>query len=130
MPRIEHIALWTQDLGRLREFYVRYFGARAGAAYRNDARDFDSCFLEFDAGARIEIMRSGRVELVDAAAGAQRRGLTHLAIAVGSESEVDAITLRLAAGGHPVLDGPRRTGDGYYESVVLDPDGNRVEVTA
>jgi lactoylglutathione lyase len=106
MPRIEHIALWTQDLGRLREFYVRYFGARAGAAYRNDARDFDSCFLEFDAGARIEIMRSGRVELVD------------------------AITLRLAADGHPVLDGPRRTGDGYYESVVLDPDGNRVEVTA
>lgn len=129
MPRIEHIALWTRDIGQLRDFYVQYSGARVGSAYRNDARDFDSCFLEFDGGARLEIMRSGRLDIVDAAAGAQRFGLTHVAIAVGSESEVDALTRRLAAAGHPVLDGPRRTGDGYYESVVLDPDGNRVEVT-
>jgi lactoylglutathione lyase len=130
MPRIEHIALWTRDIGRLQDFYVKYFGARAGAGYRNDARDFDSCFLEFDGGARLELMRSGRVDLVDAAAGAQRRGLTHIAIAVGSGAAVDALTQRLAADGYPVLDGPRRTGDCYYESVVLDPDGNRVEVTA
>ena len=130
MPRIEHVALWTRDIGRLLDFYVNYIGARAGAGYRNDARDFDSCFLEFDGGARLEIMRSRRVDLVDAAPGAQRCGLTHVAIAVGSEPEVDALTLRLAADGHPVLDGPRRTGDGYYESVILDPDGNRVEVTA
>jgi len=100
MPRIEHIALWTRDIARLRDFYVQYFRARAGSAYRNDARDVDSCFLEFDGGARLAILRSGRLDLVDS-----------------------------AAGGHPVLDGPRRTGDGYYVSVVLDPDGNRVEVT-
>ncbi len=130
MPHIEHIALWTHDLARLRDYYVKYFGARAGEGYRNEAKDFDSCFLEFDGGARLEIMRSGRLALADAAAGAQRRGLTHLAISVGSEAAVDALTKRLAADGHAVLDGPRRTGDGYYESVVLDPDGNRVEVAA
>jgi lactoylglutathione lyase len=130
MPRIEHIALWTRDLPRLRDFYVAYFGARAGADYRNEAKDFASCFLEFDGGARLELMRSGCLDLADAAAGAQRHGLTHVAISVGSEAGVDALTKRLAADGYPVLDGPRRTGDGYYESVVLDPDGNRVEVTA
>lgn len=129
MARIEHVALWTRDIARLRDFYVAYFGARAGAPYRNAAKDFDSCFLEFDGGARLEIMRSGRLDLADAAAGAQRRGLTHLAVSVGSEADVDALTMRLAADGYAVLDGPRRTGDGYYESVVLDPDGNRVEVT-
>src|SRR5512134_2950225 len=104
MPRIEHVALWTGDIDRLRDFYVTYFGARAGAGYRNEAKDFDSCFLELDGGARLEIMRSGWLDLVDAAAGAQRRGLTHLAISVGSAAGVDALTKRLAAGGHPVLD--------------------------
>ncbi|MBN8494960.1 MAG: VOC family protein, partial [Burkholderiales bacterium] len=54
----------------------------------------------------------------------------HLAIALGSEAAVDALTAQLRAAGHPVLDGPRRTGDGYYESVVLDPEGNRLELTA
>jgi len=116
MPRIEHVALWTHDL--------------AGDGYRNAAKDFDSCFLDFDGGARLEIMRSGWLDLADAAAGAQRRGLTHLAICVGSEDEVNALTKRLAEDGYQVLDGPRRTGDGCYESVVHDPDGNRVEVTS
>jgi lactoylglutathione lyase len=62
--------------------------------------------------------------------GVQRMGLTHLAISVGSEQRVDELTLRIKAQGYPVLDGPRRTGDGYYESVVIDPDGNRIEITA
>lgn len=129
MARIEHVALWTQDVARLRDFYVRHFGARAGAPYRNDRNDFDSCFLEFEGGSRLEIMRTGQLELTVAAPGTQRLGLTHLAIAVGSEERVDALTRELAAAGHAVLDGPRRTGDGYYESVVLDPDGNRMEIT-
>ena len=130
MARIEHLALWTHDLERLRDFYVRHFGARAGAPYRNPARGFDSCFLEFDDGARLELMRSAELELVEAPPGAQRHGLTHFAIAVGSEAGVDSLTCALQAAGQPVLDGPRRTGDGYYESVVLDPDGNRIEITA
>lgn len=130
MARIEHVAVWTRDLERLRDFYVRHFGARAGAPYRNPARAFDSCFLEFDGGVRLELMRSAALDLVDAPPGAQRHGLTHLALAVGSENRVDELTRELRTAGQPVLDGPRRTGDGYYESVVLDPDGNRIEITA
>jgi lactoylglutathione lyase len=129
VTRIEHVALWTQDIERLCAFYVRHFGARAGAPYRNEARAFDSCFLEFDGGARLELMRTGQIELVTPGAGAQRHGLTHFAISVGSEARVDELTSTLRDAGCPILDGPRRTGDGYYESVVLDPDGNRVEIT-
>jgi lactoylglutathione lyase len=129
MPRIEHIALWTEDIDRLRDFYVQHFEARPGVPYRNPAHAFESCFLEFEDGARLEIMRTGQLDLVHAEPGAQRHGLTHFAVGVGSEERVDALTRDIAAAGHPVLDGPRRTGDGYYESVVLDPDGNRIEIT-
>ena len=127
---IEHIALWTDDIDRLTGFYVAYFGARAGCRYTNAAKGFESCFLSFDGGARIEVMRSTTLQPAATEPGAQRMGWTHLAIAVGDEAGVDALTERLRNDGYAVLDGPRRTGDGYYESVVLDPDGNRVEITA
>jgi len=130
MPRIEHIALWTTDLERCKAFYAAYFGARPGKHYRNAAKGFESCFLEFADGARIELMTTSTLAPVAIAPGAQRMGLTHVALALGSEQRVDELTLRLRADGHAVLDGPRRTGDGYYESVVLDPDGNRIELTA
>jgi lactoylglutathione lyase len=129
VARIAHVALWTRDVERLRDFYVRHFGARAGAPYRNPGKGFDSCFLEFEGGARLEIMRTAQLELADAPPGAQRRGLTHVALGVGSEARVDSLTSELRAAGFSVVDGPRRTGDGYYESVVLDPDGNRIEIT-
>ena len=128
--RIEHIALWTQDLERFKRFYVAYFGATAGSGYVNPAKGFASCFLSFGDGARIEAMTTSTLSPVAIEAGAQRMGLTHFALSLGSEEAVDELTQRLKADGYPVLDGPRRTGDGYYESVVLDPDGNRVEITA
>lgn len=128
--RIAHIALWTRDIERLVEFYAAYFAAKAGAPYRNEAKGFESVFLTFDGGAQLEVMRTRKLSPVLLEPGAQRMGLTHLAISVGSETLVDALTARLRRDGYPVLDGPRRTGDGYYESVVLDPDGNRIEVTA
>ena len=128
--RIEHIALWTQDLDRSTTFYTAYFGATAGVRYVNQKKGFESCFLSFEDGARIELMRTTTLKPIEIEAGAQRMGLTHLAISLGSEREVDELTRRLKDDGFPVLDGPRRTGDGFYESVVLDPDGNRLELTA
>jgi lactoylglutathione lyase len=121
--RIEHVALWTDDLERARAFYVDELGGRAGERY--DRPGFSSYFVEFADGARLELMQrpnapSGTDESL---------GWTHVAFALGSEGRVDELTDELRARGHRVVDGPRRTGDGYYESVVLDPDGNRVELT-
>ncbi len=129
MPRIAHIAFWTEELGRLVDFYGKYFGAVAGRKYVNAAKGFESRFLSFEDGARIEIMRSSTVNPVKLAPGAQRMGLAHLAISVGSMQRVEELTERIKKEGFEVVDGPRKTGDGYFESVVLDPDGNRIEIT-
>jgi lactoylglutathione lyase len=130
MSRIEHVALWVRDLDSVCDFYARYLGAKVGSRYENPAKGFASRFLVFEAGARIEVMTTTSMSPVELEHGAHRMGLTHLALAVGSESEVDRLTNRLRADGHAVLEGPRRTGDGYYETVVLDPEGNRVDLTA
>ena len=128
--RIDHIALWTTDLERCKQFYLSYFGAVPGDGYVNAAKGFESCFLSFKDGARIEAMKTSTLSPVAVEPGAQRMGLTHIAISLGSECLVDELTQRLKNDGYPILDGPRRTGDGYYESVTLDPDGNRIEITA
>lgn len=128
--RIEHIAIWTEDLERLTSFYRDYFGAAVGEKYANPLKGFESRFLSFESGARLEIMRTTSLSPVKYSPAAQRMGLTHLAFAIGSEQAVNDLTDRLRRGGYPILDGPRRTGDGYYESVALDPDGNRIEITA
>lgn len=128
--RIDHIALWTNDLERFKQFYASYFGATAGSGYVNPMKGFESCFLSFSDGVRIEAMKTTILDPVAIEPGAQRMGLTHFAVALGSEPLVDELTHRLKSDGFPVLDGPRRTGDGCYESVVLDPDGNRIEITA
>jgi lactoylglutathione lyase len=115
---------------RCKRFYVSYFGAIAGTEYVNPAKGFRSLFLRLTDGPRIEVMNTTTLSPIALEPGAQRMGLTHFAISLGSEQLVDELTLRLKNDGYPVVDGPRRTGDGYYESVVLDPDGNRVELTA
>jgi lactoylglutathione lyase len=125
--RLEHVAVWTQDIERLRGFYVDVLGARAGAIYANPRTGFRSYFLTWDGGARVEIMTGPGI---GAGPANPPRGYAHLAFATGSEAAVDAIAATLRAAGVPVVDGPRRTGDGYYECVVLDPDGNRIELTA
>jgi lactoylglutathione lyase len=125
--RIEHVALWVRDIDVVADFYVRHFGARAGALYRNPGKGFASRFLEFAAGARLEVMtRVG----IDTLAPAEQLGFAHVALAVGDEAAVDELAASFRSAGVSILDGPRRTGDGYYECVVRDPEGNRVEVTA
>lgn len=126
---IEHLAIWTHDLERLRTFYEKYFQATAGAKYVNPAHQFESYFLSLGGGPRLEIMRMPTVLRSKNAVEAQFTGYIHLALSVGSIEQVDALTARLRADGYRVLDGPRTTGDGYYESVVLDPDANRIEIT-
>lgn len=130
MVRVEHIALWTEDIDRLASFYADYLGATIGPKYSNPSKGYESRFLSFEAGARLELMRTTALQPIAHGPGEQRMGLTHLALSLGSEDRVDDLTGRLQAAGYAVVDGPRRTGDGYYESVVLDPDGNRLELTA
>jgi lactoylglutathione lyase len=126
---IEHVALWTTDLERARHFYETYFGATAGARYDNPAKAFTSYFLDFASGARLELMH--RPDLLVPATGAVLAvGYAHLAFATGSRAAVDRLTEHLRAAGYAVVGEPRTTGDGYYESVVADPDGNSIEITS
>jgi lactoylglutathione lyase len=127
--RIEHVAIWTHDLERLRAFYEDYFGAAAGAFYANPQTGFSSYFLSFEDGARLEIMHMPGIPASQDDVTRQFTGYIHLAMSVGSAEAVDALTNRLRDDGYRILSAPRTTGDGYYESVVLDPDGNRVEIT-
>jgi lactoylglutathione lyase len=127
--RLEHVALWTRDLERARTFWVEHFGATAGARYASATHaGFTSYFVTLPGGgARLELMQ--RPTLADAPVH-EAVGWAHVAVSLGSEAAVDAMTARLRAAGVPVRSDPRRTGDGYYEAVVLDPDGNHVELTA
>ncbi|GAB4023433.1 VOC family protein [Spirosoma koreense] len=127
---IEHFALWVRDLDRMRIFYETYFGAIANDRYVNARKEFSSYFLSFpDGGPRLEIMQMPGIRERQPDGLAQWMGWAHLACSVGSEAAVDALTERLRTDGYIVVDGPRRTGDGYYESVVLDPEQNRIEIT-
>lgn len=124
---IAHVALWTQDLERLRGFYVSTFGCQHGAKYTNPKTGFSSYFLTFDAGPRLEIM--SRADVQNQATRTPSSGFVHIALALGSEVRVRETTERFRALGIPVHSEPRRTGDGYYESVIADPDGNLIELT-
>lgn len=126
---IEHIALWTRDIERLRSFYETWFEATAGGIYINNTTGFTSYFLTFPSGPRLEIMSLPSMREGTAGQDTPAAGYIHMAFSAGSEEAVDLLTQRLQEEGYTVIDGPRRTGDGYYESVVLDPDGNRVEIT-
>jgi len=127
--KVEHIAIWTKDIEGLRQFYEKYFDASSNEKYTNSEKGFSSYFLSFDSGARLEIMQMSSVPETANDPYKQFTGLIHIAISVGSAEKVDTLTANLAENGYEVLDGPRETGDGYYESTVLDPENNRIEVT-
>jgi len=125
--RIEHLAVWTAALEPMKDFYVGYFGARAGARYTNASTGFSSYFLTFSSGARLELMNAPG--LAAGSRGGLRAGLAHFAVALGGRKAVTALTEKMRRAGITVVSEPRVTGDGYFESVVLDPDGNRLELT-
>src|SRR5258708_38603616 len=103
---IEHVALWTTDLERSKQFYAKYFGAHAGREYANPFKGFRSIFLSFEGGARIEVMQTSKLSPVVMEPGAQRMGLNHIAISVGSVEQVDALTARLTEHCFAILHGP------------------------
>ena len=127
--KIEHIAIWTNDLERMKLFYEKYFHVTAGEKYFNPNKNFESYFLRFEDGARMEIMRKPEIDPLEKDALTEFIGLAHLAISVGSKEKVNTLTEQLRQDGFQIIGEPRTTGDGYYESVVLDPEGNRIEIT-
>jgi lactoylglutathione lyase len=128
--RIEHVAIWARDIEALKAFYEKYFAAESNDRYTNSSKGNASYFLSFGSGARLELMQRDSVPETRDDPYKQFTGFIHLAFSVGSDEEVDSVTERLREDGFEVLDGPRRTGDGYYESVILDPEKNRIEITS
>lgn len=125
--KIDHIALYVNDLEGTKAFFETYFQAVANEGYHNPKTDFRSYFLTFSDGSRLEIMT--KPELSDSGNLLDRFGYAHIAVSVGSREAVDELTTQLNTGGFPTLSGPRITGDGYYESSVLGFEGNIIEIT-
>ena len=132
--KIEHIAIWVKDIDKVCEFYRKYFGGVVHPIYHNPTKQFTSRFVTFDDGARLEIMHRPDIDHVWPEGlfhveQSEHLGYAHLSFSVGSKEEVNRLTKQMYADGIQVVGEPRTTGDGYYESVVLDPEGNRVEIT-
>ena len=125
---IDHIAIWTMNLEAMREFYIRYFKGECNEKYINPIKQFESYFINFEGGAKLELMhRQSTCKPLD---NEERLGLTHIAFKTGSKETVLTLTETLRADGYQIVAEPRTTGDGYFESVVLDVDGNRIELLA
>ena len=125
--RIDHIALYVNDLEGAKAFFETYFQATSNEGYHNKRTDFRSYFLTSSDGSRLEIMT--KPDLTDSGNLLDRFGYAHIAVSVGSREAVNELTEQLKAGGYPTLSGPRVTGDGYYESCVLGFEGNIIEIT-
>jgi len=128
MVSIEHVALWVRDLEGMRDFYVASLHGESGPLYQNPRTGFRSYFISFGAGARLELM--SRPAEPETAPASREGGWAHVAFRLGSQEAVDAAVARLESRGVAILGRPRVTGDGYYEAVIADPEGNRVELMA
>ncbi len=127
--KIEHIAIWTLDLEKMKRFYLRFFDLKSNEKYYNPKKKFSSYFLSFKDGARIELMHKPEIsEFIEKSD--SKLGLTHFAISVGSKEKVNSLTELIRESGYHVIGEPRTTGDGYYESVIADPEGNQIEITS
>ena len=125
--KIEHIAMYVNELEAARDFFITYLGGKSNDGYHNKTTDFRSYFISFDDGARLELMT--RPGLDDQKKPLNRTGYTHIAFSVGSKEKVDSLTVELRDAGYAVISGPRTTGDGYYESCIVAIEGNQIEIT-
>lgn len=128
--KLEHVAIWAENIEVLKEYYIKYFGATANSKYENNTNSFSSYFLSFASGARLEIMH--RPDIPNNANDTihkQHKGIIHLAFEVDAMHHVDSMVQLLEKDGFAILRGPRKTGDGYYEVETLDPENNRIEIT-
>ena len=125
--RIEHIAMYVNDLEKARDFFISYFDAVSNEGYHNIRTDFRSYFLTFTDGTRLELMT--KPDLTDSGDFLNRFGYSHIAFSVGSKEAVDRLTERMKKDGYDVISGPRTTGDGYYESCIIGIEGNQIEIT-
>ena len=125
--KIEHVAMYVNNLEAARDFFVNYLGGKANDGYHNKTTGFRSYFISFEGGARLEIMN--KPQLDDAEKSINRTGYAHIAFSAGNKDAVDKLTQRLKADGFEVLSGPRTTGDGYYESCIIGIEDNQIEIT-
>lgn len=128
---IDHVAIWTSQLEQLKDYYVKYFNGRAGQKYINESTNFESYFVTFDSGTRLELMMKPDIpENLNDRILKQNQGIIHLAFGVESIEKVNKKHSEFIRAGFRILRGPRKTGDGYWEFETLDPDNNRIEVSA
>ena len=125
--KIEHVAMYVNDLEAAKDFFVKYLGGTSNDGYHNEKTNFRSYFISFEDGARLELMN--KPELVDQDKDLNRTGYAHIAFSVGSKEAVNEITDMLRTAGFKIVSGPRTTGDGYYESCIVAIEGNQVEIT-
>lgn len=124
--KINHIAIWVKNIEKSKEFYCKYFNGTANEKYENYNKGFSSYFITFESGARLEIMKRIDIKKEDIN---DKIGIAHIAFSVGSIEKVDMVTEKMREDGFIIYGEPRVTGDGYYESVVLDCDGIKIEIT-
>lgn len=122
---IDHIAIWVEDLEKIKEFYCKYFDGVSNQKYENRVKGFESYFISFDGTTRIELMKRKDIE---ERINKEILGLAHLAFKMGSKEKVNELTEIFRKDGYKIIGEPRTTGDGYYESIILDPEGNRIEL--
>lgn len=125
--KIDHIAMYVENLEEVREFFIKYFKATSNEMYHNPKTGLKTYFLSFEEGSRLEIMT--RPDMTESSKNIMQTGYIHLAFSVGSKERVDSLTSELKEAGYEVLSGPRTTGDGYYESCILGPENNQIEIT-
>ena len=126
--KIEHLAIWVDDLELMKDFYLKYFETNAGNKYTNEKNQYTSYFIFFgEDKTRLELMHKPDIAPTIGQRGFTK-GLAHFTISVGGEQNVNELTERFRKDGYTIFSEPRTTGDGYYESVVLDPEGNYLEV--